>query len=317
MAVSETAAQEHDVAHGKLIALEGDEEVLATQLRLLPPSEKFLVIPSISENFSDKHDIDPRTYVREVHLTFEDRTETARAFLRAGTSAHPRLVFMNGGSVRARRMCISKICQHTNGDVGAAENIFNQIVQYGVGGLMKDTSGPQPEKAAINGEAEQGKEAGSPRAKIMIAAEPPKRRATKLDDTGGSGSSPAHAMKTIQSEEDVPMPTQDIFNTKHGDQIRLTLSEIPQCDALQKHRTSGLQYENTEYDPYADIASSGDGSYMSGGPPTPAVVYGEACLVSLNLPETILHFVSLANSFWDILLPKSPGKIFLTSISWV
>jgi hypothetical protein len=49
MAVSETV--QHAV-HGKLIALEGDTEMLATQLRLLPQLKKFLVISSMNEAFT-------------------------------------------------------------------------------------------------------------------------------------------------------------------------------------------------------------------------------------------------------------------------
>lgn len=104
MAVSETA---QDAINGRLIALEGDTEMLATQLRLLPQSEKFLVIPSMNEVFPANKNFDPRSYVRAVHLAFEDRIERAQTFLSSGTSAHPRLVFMNGGSASARSMCIS------------------------------------------------------------------------------------------------------------------------------------------------------------------------------------------------------------------
>jgi hypothetical protein len=127
MAVSETA---QDAINGRLIALEGDTEMLATQLRLLPQSEKFLVILSMNEVFPANKNFDPRSYVRAVHLAFEDRIERAQAFLSSGTSAHPRLVFMNGGCASARSMCISRICRHhMDGDVGAARSLFHEIVR--------------------------------------------------------------------------------------------------------------------------------------------------------------------------------------------
>jgi hypothetical protein len=290
MAVSETEREEQGVIYGKLIALEGDTEMLATQLQLLPPSQKFLVIPSMPEIFSDKEDFDPRSYVRTVHLAFKDRTERAQAFLRDGTSAHPRLVFMNGGSVSARRRCISRICQDTDGDVGAAEDVFKEIAQDGVAGLMRDMSEQerQTERDAIDGEEEQvdEEEAESPHSKFMKAAESLKRETTspQTDVTEeGLVSSPAHKLGATQNTEDVP--TQGIFTTQHGGEIVRTILTGPSRPATfmdQKRGTFGSQYEE-EYDPYAfaDVASPGDGSLMSGGPPTPIVIYGEACLVDM------------------------------------
>ncbi|KAE9372141.1 hypothetical protein N431DRAFT_375098 [Stipitochalara longipes BDJ] len=282
MAVSETK-REQDVVYGKLIALEGDEEILATQLRLLPPSEKFLVIPSITENFPDKGGFNPQSYVHAVHLAFEERAERARAFLRTGTSAHPRLVFMNGGSVSARSRCISRICQHTGGNMSAAENVFNEAVKNGVLALMKDVidHNGQTESKAINHETEKMKEVESPRQKFMKAAECLKLGTANKQLTEDLGSSPAHAMGVTQSAEDIPAPRQDHFTTEHGDKIRRTVLEVPPRDVLQKRGTFGSQYEDTEYDPFADIASPGEASFLSGGPPTPAVVYGEACLVDM------------------------------------
>ena len=48
---------------------------------------------------------------------------------------------MNGGSASALSMCISRICrQHTDGDVGAAESAFHEIVSNGVAGWMENIS---------------------------------------------------------------------------------------------------------------------------------------------------------------------------------
>lgn len=85
--------------------------------------------------------------MRGVHLAFGDLIERAETFLSSGKSAHPRLVFMNGGSASARSMCISRICrQHTDGDVGAAESVFHEIVSNGVAGLMENMSFGQEEQ---------------------------------------------------------------------------------------------------------------------------------------------------------------------------
>jgi hypothetical protein len=306
VSVSETERKQ-DVVHGKLIALEGNTDFLATQLRLLPPSEKFLIVPSsMSQNFSDDDDFSPRSFVRAVHLAFEERIERARAFLTDGTNTHPRLVFMNGGSVSARSMCISRICQHTNGDVRAAEIVFNDLVKAGVAGLMKDTDGSEgvsegdtaggPERipgrdadvqakmGAIECEEEQVVE--SPHSKFMKAPDFLKRETGSLqsDVQKEPTYSSTKAMGASQSAEDVPAHRQGIFTTEHGDEIVRTVLTIPSRPTTfmdQKRGTFGSQYDNTDYDQYADIASPGDGSLMSGGPPTPGVVFGEACLVDM------------------------------------
>jgi hypothetical protein len=54
-------------------------------------------------------------------------------------------------------MCISRICrQHTDGDVGAAESVFHEIVSNGVAGLMENMSFGQEEQtgkeASVDGE---------------------------------------------------------------------------------------------------------------------------------------------------------------------
>lgn len=229
MAVSETA---RDAINGKLIALEGDTEILATQLRLLPQSEKFLVIPSMNEIFSANKNFDPRSYVRAVHLAFEDRLERARDFLSNGTSAHPRLVFMNGGSASARSMCISRICrQHTDGDIGAAGSVFHEIVSNGVAGLMENMSIGQEEQtekeASVDGEEKQAEEVKILRTHFMGAADSlghaarPHLNVNEKDlDT-----SPAETMRAIESKGGIPV--HDAFTTEEGDEIVQTVLTVP------------------------------------------------------------------------------------------
>ncbi|RDL38492.1 uncharacterized protein BP5553_02832 [Venustampulla echinocandica] len=139
---------------GKLVAFEGDADTITTQLRLLPPSPKILVLPSFDNAPSqDKQGqlFDARAYIREVHEAFIERIEIARAFLRYSTTAQPRLVFMNGGSVRGRTTCISRISENlTYGDIGEAETLFNDIARHGANRLLKaesdvDQMGPELE----------------------------------------------------------------------------------------------------------------------------------------------------------------------------
>src|SRR3954466_729909 len=132
---------------GKLVALEGYVDAISTQLLLLPPSQKILVLPSLLETLPYppiNNPFNARAFVRHVHAKFAERTETARAFLRSSTATHPRLVLVNGGSVAARTACISNICDRlTNGNVEAAEAIFDEIVRDGVTGLMRSEGLPE------------------------------------------------------------------------------------------------------------------------------------------------------------------------------
>ncbi|KAG0647943.1 hypothetical protein D0Z07_5999 [Hyphodiscus hymeniophilus] len=127
---------------GKLVALEGDADVVAMQLRLLPPSPKILVLPSVLDDLphdGDAQTFNARDFIRDVHTALVERIEKARCFLQYSTTTQRRLVITNGGSVRARTACIAKICEYiTNGDVREAEITFNEIIKDGVAGLMKE-----------------------------------------------------------------------------------------------------------------------------------------------------------------------------------
>jgi hypothetical protein len=132
-----------DTRFGSLVAIEGDANIVSTQLRLLPPSSKILVLPALKDSIKISTEeqnaaFNARSFVRDVHKSFSCRIETARSFLDASTSTQPRLVFMNGGSVSARTTCITTICENvTNGDIREAEELFREIVKHGVSGLMK------------------------------------------------------------------------------------------------------------------------------------------------------------------------------------
>lgn len=125
---------------GKLVALEGDTEHISTQLRLLPPSQKILILPtsqSISATDPDTT-FDARAVIRDVHNALSERIERARLFLESSTLSQPRLVFMNGGTISARATCIARISENvTNGKVEEAEAIFNEIIRGGAAALRK------------------------------------------------------------------------------------------------------------------------------------------------------------------------------------
>ncbi|KAH7413117.1 hypothetical protein BKA64DRAFT_703229 [Cadophora sp. MPI-SDFR-AT-0126] len=163
------AKEVQDNPSGKLIALEGDTSAIETQLRLLPPSQKILVLPNYSETLVpqvEKDAFDARAFIRDLQKVVTERTETARSFLQSSTPTQPRLVFTVHGTVSARTTCIEKISQNiTNGNIEEAEAVFNDLVKDGIAGLAKadEVVEEQDERNQIHGDGEQveGKEAGA------------------------------------------------------------------------------------------------------------------------------------------------------------
>ncbi|KAI1007887.1 hypothetical protein K3495_g337 [Podosphaera aphanis] len=127
---------------GKVIALEGDCDIISTQLHLLPPSTNILTFPPFQKVFSkhsDPSNFDPRVFINEVHTAYAQRIQDAQNFLEGSSDSNPRLVFMNGGSIRAQTICIESICEHiTAGQIGAAEALFNNLVKDGIAGLTRN-----------------------------------------------------------------------------------------------------------------------------------------------------------------------------------
>jgi len=122
-----------------LISLDGNTGIISTQLRLLPPSPKVLILPPLSTVVQQPQDnipFDARTFIRHVHEVLSARLELARSFLQSSSGTQPRLVFMNGGTASALSTCIVAIHQKvTNGDIREAEELFNAIARGGVAGL--------------------------------------------------------------------------------------------------------------------------------------------------------------------------------------
>ncbi|KAI1124108.1 hypothetical protein F5Y10DRAFT_38504 [Nemania abortiva] len=140
--------------HGSLVAFEGPQDTISTQLRLLPNSPKILILPSLQYFFGESDPdspFDARLQILRTHEACDVRTEMARKFLRESTPNNKRLVFMNGGTASAQLSCISAISKHeTNGDDTKAEIIFNELIQNGVAGLTRQSK-PQTETGVMSG----------------------------------------------------------------------------------------------------------------------------------------------------------------------
>ncbi|KAI0113713.1 hypothetical protein GGR51DRAFT_21444 [Nemania sp. FL0031] len=129
--------------YGSLVAFEGTQDTISTQLRLLPNSPKILILPPF-QYFVKESDPDlpfnARLEILRTHEACDVRTEMARKFLRESTPNNKRLVFMDGGTASAQLRCISAISKHeTNGDDTRAEIIFNELIQNGIAGLKRQS----------------------------------------------------------------------------------------------------------------------------------------------------------------------------------
>jgi hypothetical protein len=133
----------HPVPNMKgLVSLDGNTKIISTQLRLLPPSPKVLILPPLSTAVRQpKGEVpfDARAFIRHVHEALSARLELARSFLQPSSSTQPRLVFMNGGSISALTTCIVAICEEvTSGNIQEAEELFSAIAKGGVAGLLRE-----------------------------------------------------------------------------------------------------------------------------------------------------------------------------------
>lgn len=130
--------EEKNRHHGSLVALEGPEHLISTQLRLLPASPQLLVLPSLQhymKGISDTH-FSARSYIKHVHQAARARHDAASRFLNESTGTNKRLVFLHGGTTGAVSQCIAAISEHqASGDAILAEAIYRNIASEGVSGL--------------------------------------------------------------------------------------------------------------------------------------------------------------------------------------
>ncbi|KAI9158670.1 hypothetical protein HJFPF1_06668 [Paramyrothecium foliicola] len=132
---------------GTVVVFEGQQEVISTQLRLLPTSPQILILPSLESYLpsnSHSHGFHSSIYIRKLHDATKTRNTAAQEFLQGATPSNKRLVFMNGGTSRAHALCIQAIMQHeTNGDVEVAEAIFKDAIEGGTAGLETQSNPPK------------------------------------------------------------------------------------------------------------------------------------------------------------------------------
>ncbi|KAI1210638.1 uncharacterized protein F4807DRAFT_54233 [Annulohypoxylon truncatum] len=167
--------------HGSLVAFEGPQDTVSTQLRLLPSSPNILIIPPLRYFLKEENPeapFDARSRILAVHKACRDRAEMAHAFLRDSTPSNKRLVFMNGGTASAQMECVSDISEYiTDGDFTKAERIFIKLVRNGVAGLSKRRKASlnfKPSQIGVTNRQLKGRDGGianDPVSEAMRAAE--------------------------------------------------------------------------------------------------------------------------------------------------
>lgn len=150
--VSDSATMEnHSQYHGSVIAFEGPETLVSTQLRLLPISPQLLILPSLQHYMEEDSNtpFDSRSCIKDVHQAALARHEAALQFLNGSSSNNKKLVFLNGGTAAAVSQCISVISERqASGDIILAEAIYKNIAGEGVRGL--DLQGKYANREALD-----------------------------------------------------------------------------------------------------------------------------------------------------------------------
>ncbi|KAL2066230.1 hypothetical protein VTL71DRAFT_2301 [Oculimacula yallundae] len=216
---------------GKIVALEGDTNTISTQLRLLPPSQKILILPNVEETITPETADDAfnaRAFIRDLQIAVTQRTETARSFLQLSTPTQPRLVFTVHGNVSARTTCITKISQNlTSGSVEEAESIFNDLVKDGIAGLSELDKEEKEEgnNAEVNQDVidQKGKEEVVDNIEDLQQAFESRDRDAAISDSEGAALEPL-PLRSISSKSHVMSLEQGMEPPKKG---RSQASKIP------------------------------------------------------------------------------------------
>ena len=127
---------------GKIVALEGPSDLVTTQLRLLPTSSQILILPGI-QRYLPYGDEEPpastKEFIYKVHMASRARHTAAVNFLQEAAHDKKRVVFMDGGTVGARVLCVSTIAYNqTAGDIRMADEIYEKLTIDGIAGLLDD-----------------------------------------------------------------------------------------------------------------------------------------------------------------------------------
>ncbi|KAH6670130.1 hypothetical protein B0J14DRAFT_111888 [Halenospora varia] len=320
----EAVQPQRSLEGGTVVAVEGGSHTVSTQLRLLPPSQKILVLPSFSDSIPETPEnqcFDARAFIRDVYIAFSERAETARSFMGSSTSAQPRLVFMNGGTVCARATCISRISEKiANGNIAEAEIIFNEIVQDGVAGLLEKEEVQEETPTEYEDVKEEitadeiVQRPQDPIVKAMQDAEKLDRETAELQQEGEIHGDSFHipeevpialkaelrdsvaSMPRFQSDSGTTAERNVLFSSRGDDIKRTILTVRNRSSIIGPRHILGRRYSiNSTYDARLsyiaaithqagmmdDYDADFDDTFLS-RPPSPGAVYGEACLVDVQ-----------------------------------
>ena len=187
---------------GGIVALDGHEESVTTQLRLLPTSPQIMILPGVQcymKQDGDASDQDVPAMIRNVQEGLKERNEAARTFLRHSTLENKRLVFLKGSTSSAKALCVRSIMDHhTDGDYHEAEQLLDHVVQEGLLGLehqwhdwqsrscrqlKPQESGEVIEKSPVEAAPEADNASDDPITKAMRAADALDRETENLQES--------------------------------------------------------------------------------------------------------------------------------------
>lgn len=183
MAEAHFAMAEETSWEAAIVAVEGPQAIVSTQLRLLPSTPQILVLPALqkylqaSTSFLDA--FDPVQYIRQVNAAMKRRHLDAQEFLNTNSEGTRRLVFLEGGAASAWALCLKALMQHeTAGDRVAAEAALQRLTRYGLDGLAQ--AGQERHHSAPMVYAGQQDESSDPSTRAMRAADALDRQTANL-----------------------------------------------------------------------------------------------------------------------------------------